>query len=81
MTHGPDDLALTDAVTAFLRRIACADVSIEVASGVASLHGNVTSQTARTAIEDLVMAHDGVRVVINHLVVAPAAGIVPRHSS
>jgi osmotically-inducible protein OsmY len=83
LDHGrvPDDRSLTNAITAFLRGAARGSVLVECTAGNASLRGNVRSRTARTAIEDLVLAHDGVRSVDNHLVVDPAAFEAADHPS
>jgi osmotically-inducible protein OsmY len=65
----PDDRSVTEALETFLQNASCDHVSVQCRDGVASLRGNVPSDTARTAIEDLVLAHDGVRSVENRLVV------------
>jgi hypothetical protein len=67
-----DDHVLADALGTFLRHASCGDVTVQCRGGVVSLRGIVPSHTARTAAEDLVLAHDGVRSVQNHLVVDPA---------
>jgi osmotically-inducible protein OsmY len=83
MTDGSlilDDHLLTTAVEAFLRNVACGDVSVLCRGGVASLRGSVPSRIASMAVEDLVLAHDGVRSVQNLLVVDAAARASRRHA-
>jgi len=69
-----DDMDIEDAINAFLRSALPLDddVQVEFSQGAATIRGRVRSLTAARAIEDLVVAHDGVQYVINHLVIAPA---------
>ena len=71
-----DDYDIADALNAFVRNITSDDVTVEFTGGVASIRGRVASLTASRAIEDLIVAHDGVTSVLNHLVVAPL-GVAP----
>ena len=68
-----DDMDVEDAINDFIRNALPldGDVRVEFAAGVATIWGRTQSLTAARAIEDLVMAHDGVQSVINNLVVAP----------
>jgi osmotically-inducible protein OsmY len=75
-----DDTDVAEALAAFLRSATGEDVSVEFAAGVASLTGRVRSATARRAIEDLVMAHEGVQSIVNNITVA-APETAPRPSS
>lgn len=69
-----DDQDVEEALNDFLRNALPLDhdVSVEFGSGVATIRGSVASLTAAQAIEELVMAHDGVESVINHLALAGA---------
>jgi osmotically-inducible protein OsmY len=72
-----DDLDIADALSAFVARIAAGAVSVTFWSGVASLNGCVKTEAARTAIEDLVRAHEGVRCVVSALTIASAEAASP----
>jgi len=77
-----DDTDLAEALNAFVRNATGEDVTTEFAAGVASLSGRVRSESARRAIEDLVMAHEGVLSVVNNITVftpeiAPRPGTRP----
>ena len=51
---------------------AAVDVRVEYHAGVVTIAGQVASATQRQAIEDLLLAHDGVESVVSELrVVAP----------
>ena len=65
------DLAVADALNAFVRNAMPDDVTIEFASGVASISGSVSSRRSSSAIEDLILAHEGVLSVVNNLVMQP----------
>jgi osmotically-inducible protein OsmY len=73
-----DDYDILDALNAFVRSATPNHVSVEFADGVASLYGSVPSAPARRALEDLVMAHEGVVSVVNNIVLA--AGTVPQRT-
>ena len=75
------DRFLAEAITAFVLRAAAEDVRVDCHAGVASLRGAVRSHSARTALEDLVRAHDGVCAVDNYLVLEPAAAAGSRRTS
>ena len=65
-----DDTDIAEALSAFLRNATGEDVSVEFVAGVASLSGRTRTANARRAIEDLVMAHEGVLSVVNNIAVA-----------
>lgn len=65
------DLDVAAALNAFVRSATRDDVTVEFTSGVASISGWVSSQTALRAVEDLVLAHEGVLSVVNNLTVQP----------
>lgn len=65
------DTDVCDALNAFVRNAMPEGVTVEFADGVASLSGSVSRRQSRRAIEDLIMAHDGVLSVVNNLVVQP----------
>ena len=66
-----DDLDVGEALSAFVRNAMPDDVTVEFADGAASLSGSVSSLRSSRAIEDLIMAHEGVLSVVNNLVVRP----------
>ena len=68
-----NDYDVADALTAFARRTAGDDVTIEFAAGAATITGRVASPQARRAIEDLIAAHEGVESVVNNLLVTAEA--------
>lgn len=65
------DLDVAAALSAFVRNAMPDDVTIEFASGVASISGSVSSRRSSSAIEDLILAHEGVLSVVNNLVMQP----------
>ena len=70
-----EELDLEAALNDFVRHAMPldSDVSVQFGQGIASLHGTVPSLTVAQAIEDLVLAHDGVQSVINGLSLAPVS--------
>ncbi len=66
-----NDLDVTVALNAFVRNAMPDGVAVEFAGGVASLSGCVSSPKSSRAIEDLILAHEGVLSVVNNLVVQP----------
>jgi len=66
-----NDLDVTAALNAFVRNAMPDGVAVEFAGGVASLSGCVSSPKSSRAIEDLILAHEGVLSVVNNLVVEP----------
>ena len=70
-----DDVDIEAALNGFVHNAMPleSDVTVQFASGVASLRGTVHSLTVAQAIEDLVLAHEGVESVINDLTLAPVA--------
>ena len=70
-----DDMDIEAALNDFVRHAMPldSDVSVQFGEGIASLHGTVPSLTVAQAIEDLVLAHDGVQSVINGLSLAPVS--------
>ena len=73
ITHigNANDPDVTAALNAFVRNAMPDGVAVEFAGGVASLSGCVSSPTSSSAIEDLILAHEGVLSVVNNLVVQP----------
>lgn len=67
-----DDDAIAEALRAFVCALgpAAAEVRVEYAAGAVTLAGAVASATQRQAIEDLLLAHDGVESVVSELRVA-----------
>jgi osmotically-inducible protein OsmY len=74
-----DDYDVADALTAFARHATAEDVAVDFASGVASLRGHVASAKASRALEDLILAHEGVDIVVNNLVIQRANVASPPH--
>ena len=68
-----NDLDVTAALNAFVRNAMPDGVAVEFAGGVASLSGCVSSPKSSRAIEDLILAHEGVLSVVNNLAVRPRA--------
>ncbi len=66
-----DDFDVGEALSAFIRNATPDDVTVEFADGVASLSGSVSSPRSSRAIEDLILAHEGVMSVVNNLAVRP----------
>jgi osmotically-inducible protein OsmY len=64
-----NDYDVADALNAFVRNATSEDVTVEFATGVASLNGCVSSEQTRMALEDLVAAHEGVESVVNNIAV------------
>lgn len=75
------DRCLTQAIDAFVARASAGDIRVECKDGVATLHGTVRSHSARTALEDLVLAHEGVRSVDNLLMVETSTAASARQFS
>lgn len=73
-------IAADDAIAEALRTFVCAlgpaavDVRVDYRAGVVTVTGQVASDTQRQAIEDLLLAHDGVESVVSELCVV-ASGV------
>ena len=61
----------------FVRNATDDEIQVWFSDGVAVLTGTTTSATRRTAIEDLVAAHDGVLRIENRIEVTPEPPLLP----
>ena len=61
------DQDLARALEAFVRNVAGDGVRVTFDGGIARLDGSVASPTARTALVDLLVTHEGVAAVDNRL--------------
>ena len=83
LTHRPttavrDDDAIAEALRVFVCALgpAAAEVRVEYRAGVVTVAGQVASATRRQAIEDLLLAHDGVERIASELRVVADGGVM-----
>ncbi len=72
------DDAIAEALRAFVYALgpAAVNVRVEYRAGVVTVAGQVASATQKQAIEDLLLAHDGVESVASELRVVADGGVI-----